>query len=173
MEIQSVIKGIFLLILGVSGNFVAETLGCKTQKLLSENMLAKHAIIYFIIYFALGFTSDSSPHPVELGKSALLIWVFFVMFTRMSLQFTIAVFVLLAMEYITLLYVDYYESQGPEKFKDEIEQLKQVRYYLFALTIAIVIIGFLLYFKKQHSEYYKNWSTMKFIFGVNKCSSMR
>ncbi len=39
------IKGIFLLILGVSGNFVAETLGCKTQKLLSENMFAKHFII--------------------------------------------------------------------------------------------------------------------------------
>ena len=28
------ITGIFLLILAVSGNFVAETLGCKSQKLL-------------------------------------------------------------------------------------------------------------------------------------------
>ena len=43
--LESIIKGIFLLILAVAGNFVAETLGCKTQKLLSNNMLSKHIII--------------------------------------------------------------------------------------------------------------------------------
>ena len=50
-------KGIFLLILAVAGNFVAETLGCKTQKLLSENMLAKQVVILLILYFAIDFTS--------------------------------------------------------------------------------------------------------------------
>ena len=38
MDIEGLIKGIFLLILAVSGNFVAETLGCKSQKLLTENI---------------------------------------------------------------------------------------------------------------------------------------
>ena len=35
-----------------------------------------------------------------------------------------------------------------------------------------IIIGFILYFRKQYIEYYKEWSTYKFIFGVNKCKSM-
>ena len=35
------IKGIFLLILAVSGNFVAETFGCRTQQFLRENMDCK------------------------------------------------------------------------------------------------------------------------------------
>ena len=47
--LESIIKGIFLLILAVAGNFVAETLGCKTQKLLSNNMLSKHIIIILTI----------------------------------------------------------------------------------------------------------------------------
>ena len=61
---NDVIKGIFLLVLAVAGNFVAETLGCKTQKLLSENMYAKHLVILLILYFAIGFTSSDEPqHP--------------------------------------------------------------------------------------------------------------
>ena len=33
VNVDEAMKGIFLLILAVAGNFVAETLGCKTQKL--------------------------------------------------------------------------------------------------------------------------------------------
>ena len=50
---DSIIKGIFLLILAISGNFIGETLGCKTQKMLRENMFAKQMVVYLIIYFVL------------------------------------------------------------------------------------------------------------------------
>ena len=42
------IKGLFLLILAVSANFVGNLLGCKTQKLLTENMYAKHIVLIFL-----------------------------------------------------------------------------------------------------------------------------
>ena len=57
--LESTIKGIFLLILAVAGNFVAETLGCKTQQLLSNNMLSKHIVIILILYFAVDFPTGS------------------------------------------------------------------------------------------------------------------
>ena len=85
---SSIIKGVFLLILAVSGNFVAETLGCKTQKLLGESMLAKHFIILLVVYFALGFTSDGNPHPGDLAKNSLIIWIMFVLFTSNRTQST-------------------------------------------------------------------------------------
>ena len=59
-------KGVYLLILAISSNFLAETLGCKTQKSLSENMLAKHFTILFIIYFALDFSSSRSNNPIHI-----------------------------------------------------------------------------------------------------------
>ena len=75
---NDVIKGIFLLVLAVAGNFVAETLGCKTQKLLSENMYAKHMVILLILYFAIGFTGGDIPqHPSVVLKMALGIYVLF------------------------------------------------------------------------------------------------
>ena len=39
------IKGLFLLILAIGGGYTAETLGCKTQKLLSNNMYVKHMYV--------------------------------------------------------------------------------------------------------------------------------
>ena len=43
-----IIKALFLLILSISGNFLAEMLGCQTQKFLS-NMYTKHLLLYFLI----------------------------------------------------------------------------------------------------------------------------
>ena len=44
-------KGLLLLSLTVMGNFVAETLGCNTQKLLSKSRIAKLVVVFFLIYF--------------------------------------------------------------------------------------------------------------------------
>ena len=45
---ESIIKALLLLVLSISGNFLAETLGCQSQTLL-DNMLAKHLLILFMI----------------------------------------------------------------------------------------------------------------------------
>lgn len=172
MEVDNLIKGIFLLILGVSGNFVAETLGCKTQKLLTESMIAKHLVIYFIIYFAIGITSDANTFPLVSAGQALIIWVLFVLFTRMSLSFTIIVFILAMMRYISTTFIEYYKREDESKNKKKIENIKNVGTYLEIIILLTILTGFILYFNKQYSEYYETWSTYKFIFGVNKCASL-
>lgn len=174
-NIDDIIKAIFLLILGISGNFIAETLGCKTQKLLTENMLVKHLVIIFIIFFVLGFTNKKKIHPLETLGNTLILWVFFVLFTRMSLTFTIIVFLLIALKYILTMYKEYYEENGENEKKDDkiIENLEKVGEYIIYLVGGMILIGFSLYFRKQYKEYYKDWSTYKFIFGVNKCKSLK
>ena len=61
------IKGIFLLFLAVSGNFIAEVLGCNIRKVLTEKMLVKHIIVIFSIYFSIGFTvrPNSTTHNTQ------------------------------------------------------------------------------------------------------------
>ena len=95
MESSDLLKGVFLLILAVAGNFVAETLGCKTRKLLTDNMYAKQVIILSIIYFAIDFTNDQAAAPKDTFINTIIIWIAFLMFTKMNEWFTITCFLLL------------------------------------------------------------------------------
>tara|TARA_B100000035_G_scaffold275930_1_gene253245 strand:+ start:1277 stop:1801 length:525 start_codon:yes stop_codon:yes gene_type:complete len=173
INLNDTVKGVFLLVLAVAGNFIAETLGCKSQKLLSENMYAKHFISIFILYFAIGFVNSEEPeHPMNVMKSALIIYILFILFTKMDITFTLIVFSVLAATYVLSTYIDYYKKVTPED-NELIEKLEYIQKMSYSLMIGLILIGFGLYFKKQYKDYYKTWSTSKFLFGVNKCKSMQ
>ncbi len=173
INLNDTVKGVFLLVLAVAGNFIAETLGCKSQKLLSENMYAKHFISIFILYFAIGFVNSEEPeHPMNIMKSALVIYLLFILFTKMDITFTLIVFSILAATYVVSTYIDYYKKVTPEE-NELIDKLEYIQKMSYTLMIGLIFIGFGLYFRKQYKDYYKTWSTSKFLFGVNKCKSMQ
>jgi hypothetical protein len=173
---SSMLKGIFLLVLAVCGNFVAETLGCKTQALLSQSMLAKQTVILLIIYFAIDFTSsdDIATHPVDNMKYVLGIWVFYLMFTKMNRFFTVLVFGILSLMYLTSTFVSYYEGldeKEREKYASFISMYHQSTSYVLYGIGGITLIGFGLYFQKQYKEHRKHWNTMTFIMGKPSCGA--
>ena len=164
------ILGVFLLLLAVSGNFIAETLGCKIQKLLKNNMYAKNIVIILITYFSLGLSNaDEIISPLENFKNALLIWSAFIIFNKMSLVFTLIAFGLLSIKLVLYNYVEYYNKKGETNKANEL-----IIYYdnLFKLNIGVIIVGFIMYFMKQYKEYNKTFNIFKFLFGTLKCKSM-
>jgi hypothetical protein len=170
INIDDEIKGLFLLILAISGNFIGETLGCKTQKLIGENMLVKHFFIMTMVFFALSFTSNSVISPTTHIYKALFVWLFYVLFTKMNMLFTTLTFFMLLAIYICNEYISYYKKTKDNEEKiEKIEKMKQV---VSALSIICICIGFVLYFFKQHREHKKNFSMIKFLFGVRKCDSL-
>ena len=84
---NEILKGVFLLVLALAGNFTAETLGCKTQKLLSENMFVKHFISIFILYFAIGFVNNDHPqHPLIVMILSVIIYGLFLLFAKININ---------------------------------------------------------------------------------------
>lgn len=174
LDLNEILKGVFLLVLAIAGNFVAETLGCKTQKLLSENMFAKHFISIFILYFAIGFVNNDQPqHPFVIMILSAIIYIFFILFTKMDIIFTLIVFLLLGTAYINSTFINYYNKLETTDNIELIEKLEKIQKFLYILITILILIGFSLYFRKQYNDYYKTWSTSKFLFGVNKCKSMQ
>jgi hypothetical protein len=162
-------KGIFLLVLALMGNFLAELLGCKTQKLLSENMLAKHIVCIFTLYFAIDYTSSEDPsHPTITTLYTFLVYILFLLFTKMSITFTIVTFILLACNYIIGSYINYYTQKEPKN--PRIKQFEKYKQILYLLLTGNILVGSGLYFKKQRADHHKNWSTIKFFLGVRKCN---
>lgn len=160
------IKGALLVFLAMSGNFLAELLGCKTQKLLSENMLAKHIILLFSIYFAVGFSKNLNP--LTNMRNSVAIWVIFLLFTKLSVTSTGIIFAALTGLYIAQNFIDYHNDKNhlSEKTLNLILTLKKV------LTIGIFVIligGFAMYSRQQFLDHRENFSLMKLVLGTVSC----
>ena len=165
-----IIKGIFLLILAISGNFIAETLSCKTQRLLTNNITAKHIITILIFYFTTGFIqNDATPlHPYESLKICLITYVLFLLFTKMNLKFTILTFIIIALIYINFTFLDYYRKIESYRV-DLISFHRKINSILFMIMYVLIFIGFILNLNKQYHDHKNNFSLMKYLFNVQNC----
>ena len=114
-------------------------LGCKTQKLLTENMFAKHIVLILLIYFTVDLTSNKIFHPMDILKSTVELWIFYLLFTKLDMNFTMAVFLLLFGLYISSNYFEYLNKKV-EKTDKEVEQLKMIETLLPMVSKLIMMI---------------------------------
>ena len=174
MENSQLISGIFLLLLAVSGSFVEETLGCKTQLFLRTNIYAKHILTIFILYFCIEFAdNENTTHPLDNLIHAVQIWVLFVLFTKMTVPFTIIAFILLCSIYIIKQFIRYYNSGVNIDYISNIGTLEYITHILTNITFFTLVLGVILYLHKQYKSHRSNFSILKFIFGSIKCDSMK
>ena len=175
-----IIKATFLLTLSISGNFLAETLGCQSQKWL-QNMYVKHILILFMIYFTINFTQKKNTmvNPLINFVKAIVVWILFHLFTHMDILPTFFVIVLLMTVFVLSNYTIYL-TEKMDRVSDEykrnyikqINTIKLIQEGAFIGSILIILLGFMLYYLEKHKEYKKRFSLLKFIFGVKKCKNI-
>jgi Ca2+/Na+ antiporter len=177
----TVIDAVFLLFLAIGGNFIAETLGCRTQDLLINNIYAKHFLTFFVIFFTINFSSDENKieHPINNIFKTVAVYLFFLLFTKMGWKSTVFTVFLLLSVYVLNLFKNYYKNifnneknktkTHEKKFIDLHTNINKMQGFLLLLISITVIVGFTLYFKEKHKEYDKKFNIFKFIFGVTKC----
>jgi len=128
-------------------------------------MLAKQIMILFLIYFTINFTSDTVINPVIQMQNAFYVWLFFLMFTKMNIYFTVLAFLLLA----TLYTLKNYKAYWKQEEKDELYRYTDDVSKIVETTMLItVILGFVVYFIKQHREH-KKFDYLNFILGKVEC----
>jgi len=175
-SLETILKATLLLVLSVSGNFLAETLGCQSQKILG-NMFVKHILILFMIYFTIDFTQNNNDlaNPVMNLFKAIVVWILFHFFTHMDLVPTAIAIVLIMILFFISNY-RHYISEKSKKATTDLENLenrdrvlKQVQNVLFVAAIATILIGTAVYYIEKRREYQKDFKLFKFIFGVKNC----
>ena len=93
--VSNSIIGLFLLYLIILGNFTDSILSCKIQELFSKNVLAKHFVIFFTIYYFIKITSVINDNPVHnLYKSAIM-HLFFLISRDIHILYTLTIFLLM------------------------------------------------------------------------------
>ena len=168
-----VVKGTLLLILAIMGNYTGQLLSCKVQKILSENMLMKHIVSFFILYFAVDFTSNVPLPPSHIMINAFIIYILFLMFNKLNVTFTIIIFIFFAIIYVLGTHRVYYQYTDYKKYKNHINNIDNISKLVKFFGIITLITGFTIYFRKQYKDHSKNWSTINFLLGTLKCKSMK
>lgn len=167
---ETYIMAVFFIILAISGNFSAETLGCQFQRLL-HNMIFKDLLIYFTIYFTIKLSEDESihEHPLVMAQKALVVWIVFKCFTRMNIIPTISVILIGIVTVVISQYRQYLmdKNKGNDDINDE--KLMFIQNVLFNSAIIIIFVSFIIYFLEKRQEYKKNFNFWTFLFGVKKC----
>tara|TARA_B100001093_G_scaffold520120_1_gene612854 strand:- start:4520 stop:5119 length:600 start_codon:yes stop_codon:yes gene_type:complete len=173
-SVETILKATLLLVLSVSGNFLAETLGCQSQRILN-NMFVKHLLILFMIYFTIDFTQRNAhlANPFVNVLKAIVVWILFHFFTHMDLLPTgIAILLIMVLFFISN-YRHYLDEKGKKigvkNLKNLDASLKNVQQMLFIAIIAVILIGSFIYFIEKKREYKHNFSVFKFIFGLKNC----
>ena len=109
-DYKDIVKAVFFLILAIVGGWIGNTLGCTTQKLMINSMLAKHITLFMVIYFAMNISKKVEKSPLMILKASVSIYVLFILFTKMNIYSTVIVFLLLAVIYIINTQISYLEK---------------------------------------------------------------
>jgi hypothetical protein len=177
----NLLKSILLLVLAVSGNFVGNTLGCKTQYHMTNNMYVKHALLIFITFFTLNYTASENENPSMQILRAFIIWVCYLLFTKQNITFTGLSAGILILTYVIDTFSSYYTKISEDKElgekvkkenKEKADTLNKFKNYSFKAGILTIIIGFSLYFREKYTEYGNDFNILTFIFGKTTCKSL-
>lgn len=159
------LPSVFFLILTISGNFLAETFSCSTRKLLSKNFLAKHILLFSVIYFTSSINSKDKTNPLDKLKQAFIIYLFFTMFSKMNLFFTIVGFGILTSIYVSSDYVNYMLN-NKKQINPLIPNLKN----LLRIGLLIwTIVGFIFYIISKNNKYKDKFSLYNLFFSEKYC----
>jgi uncharacterized membrane protein YozB (DUF420 family) len=163
-------KNVFVLYLIVACNFLANTFGCRTQKMLNNNMYVKHlvgfmTIFFFITLLSLPNVKDDHIFFKKLGAS-LILYIVFMMSTRTKGAFFNIFLVLICLSFIINAYID---TLDEKRFKLKIEKMKKYASWCEKTALVVLVIGVIVYFIEKKQEYKDSFNFTNFIVGNVKC----
>lgn len=148
----------------VAGNFVSELLSCDTRRALASSMLAKHMIVLFGSLFWVAETTDSqSTTFAQTIMRALVIYAMFVMSAKSQSWTLVPVITLVVIDQILRIY-DAKQSRG-----GYVGVVSKVRMCVQSIAIALIVAGFIAYFRKQKVDHGSAFNMSTFILGVPEC----
>ena len=171
---------IFIFMLIISGNSLAELFPCRIQQMLKENIYVKHLVGFLTLFF---FGVLTIPDLANIGGiiNSFLLYLIFVITANVDYKIWIVLFVLYAIMYLLhLIKQDYTKiKDGTKKMhtsnevtifnKINIEQINKIQTLVISLITILTIVGFIIYMGDKKLEYGKNFKYSIFFTGKTNC----
>ena len=166
---------IFIFILMVSANFLAEIFPCRLQYLLRNNMLVKHLFGFFTILFFVRLSNSDDKNLFNIIKKSFLLYIIFVLISKSNIYFFYFILLCLGITYI----INLQKEDDAEKFKnneinkqeydENIKTYDTITYVIYILIFIAIIIGIFVYMGEKKIEYNKKFNYLTFFIGRPIC----
>lgn len=183
---------IFVFILIVSANFLAQLFPCRFQKALSDNMYIKHVFGLLTLNFFVTLTlPEYNASLYETFKSSSLLYLLFIVITNIETTFFYIVLFLSGISYLIYLKKNVLQTKineiaetpdtvdnarakglstetGP-MLKDQLNTYHTIAHYINIMSMALIAFGFIVYLGKKKYEYKNDFRFLTFLFGRPTC----
>ncbi len=174
---------IFILILIISANFLAQLFPCRLQRILHQNIYIKHLFSFLTLLFFVVLTAPMEDKSLRnIFNKSLLLYIWFILIMRTDPYVFILLLFIIAIIYLFFLKENELKeraekiqnikgSEELKKIENEIIYIHNINQYFFYLTIFLTIVGFLLYMGEKKCEYKTKFNYIIFLFGKPVCKN--
>jgi hypothetical protein len=171
LEISNQTASLFALYLILSANFLAPLFPCRVQSFLQNSMFTRHILGYLTMTFFVVLTNQKNPLDItKLFGMSLLLYLWFILTTRMDMYSFSVLVVLIGGAYILQLYENDLAEKSVEQNQDAINKLQYAKKIIAIIALAVTGFGVFMYYGEKRIEYGKKFSLIHFILGKSTCS---
>lgn len=171
------IHPIFIFILIITSNFLAELFPCRIQMLLKGNIFIKHLCGFLtLLFFAVLVDPSKQTNFNKMLLSSGILYIIFLVLINTNKTFFLVSLIILGLLYI--LNLKKIEISNELTEKEEIEksnEMVNIQYIDYANKALMVIfgicttIGFFVYMGEKKLEYKNDFNYVTFLFGKGEC----
>ena len=147
----SVQKGMLFFLLIISGNYIGELLSCRTQKLFSHNMYAKHGIALISLYFFVVISDNrlQKYNPIITFLGTLIIYLYFLCVAKVESKYFLVTLLVMTLIAFSQIYKEYVVKKSDDelnKFEISIKNnINNIQSWLIGISLIITLLGLLVY----------------------------
>jgi hypothetical protein len=162
-------RNVFILYLVLAGSFLQPLFPCHSTRLLGNSMLVRHLLGFLTLLFFVVVTDteldDYMPLGTILAVSAV-IYIWFLLSSRMSANWWVGLVFLLAALYL----VDLYVTRAKGLSEQAAQALEWTQTGLIGTALGTTLLGFLAYVGEKKLEYRDQFNYATFLLGKEKCA---
>jgi len=160
-------RNLFVLYLVLAAAYIQPLFFCNAGTDMGNSMVARHLVAFltltFFIVVADSELDDTMPFATVLMTSGL-IYLWFLVSSKMTANWWLVLAVLLASIYI----IDLYDENQPKKAKAKLD-FKPIKEGIIGVALALTLVGFLIYVGEKKLDYKSDFSYTTLLLGTKEC----
>jgi hypothetical protein len=163
-------RNVFILYLVLAGNFLQPLFPCHSTRLFESSMWIRHVLGFLTLIFFVVVTDTEVDDYLPLGSIlavSAVIYVWFLISSKMTANWWIGLVVLLAALYL----IDLYEGRMTKDTPDQKERRDLIKTVILGVSMFLTLFGFLIYVGEKKLEYKNDFNYTTLLLGTPVCKN--